>query len=139
MSYLCRVSKEIQHHWFPIMNLSNFASRRYIGKDGGNDDGFGNHVCPYCMGKFSRPKAKNGLSPEGYSKARGKEVPQCFNKGDTEKDEDDDGVSTCGKFSAKFLEHVSTCQFNTITDIKIPGDDKNVMEFQNFGNLHHNR
>jgi hypothetical protein len=39
----------------------------------------------------------------------------------------------------KFLNHVSTCQFNTITELKLPHPEKAVLEFKNTGNIHDDR
>ena len=148
-TYIDPKTTSLTTHWFPVTNQAAWASRSTVDDKGCKVKEGSIHVCPYCSGAFSTPNANHGLTYERYVKEHcetlGTNIPvlEPSDGGIVNPDGTpaiDDSIARKGElFSLKYLSHVSTCQFNTITTLNMPAEGKNIMSFKNYGGIHHNR
>lgn len=136
-------------HWFPITNPAAWAARSTVNGNGNKTHQNRVHVCPYCSSTFTTPTSNTGFTFQRYVKEHcekfGTDIPVLdpADGGVVNPDgtpiKEDVVVRKGEVFTLKYLTHVSTCQFNTITALNMPAEGKNIMSFKKYGGIHHNR
>ena len=99
-------------------------------------------VCPYCMKRFSKPTNFAGVSLAKYVDDNGKSIdlqPWIYEaETGSRRLADDDELSPNLLYTKKYLNHVTNCCRNTVTELRMPtpGDE---LKFVNTGSLHDDR